>query len=62
MPHPDAYKDKLLVEVDLLNDAGDALTITGAGFTTDEAVADAEREASRRTGDESYSMTEWRAV
>lgn len=62
MPHPDAYREKLTVEVDLVNDDGATMIVTGAGFTTDEAVADAEREAERRTGDGSWKQSEWRAV
>jgi hypothetical protein len=52
----------LHVEVDLLNDAGEERTLTAYGASPDEAVAAAERTARRETGDESWTMNEWRAA
>lgn len=50
------------VEVDLLNDDGHRLTLTGWGDTTNDAVRNAERIAEDQTGDDSYAMTDWRAA
>lgn len=51
----------LSVYVDLRNDAGDYREQIGCGYTVDEAVASAETAVRDTTGDDSWTMDDWRA-
>lgn len=53
---------ELYVQVDLENDYGEKYTETSVGATTDEAIARVEALVAKRTGDDSYVMTDWRAA
>ncbi len=56
--HPDA--GRLTVEVLLRDSRGQSLRLIADGFTVDDAIAAAERDAARRFRSD-YAYTDWRA-